>query len=166
MSNYSKEIYQNQWILTDDAFLQHGCPTSEDGMEWEFVQVDQVDPEKDLYAVSHAYIDLRDYSEDEVNDMLHTYGYDNFFSYVMQFPDFYKQGILEMFFETEIAGHLTTGPGMSFNEAVAEVESIIGADLTQYKRPYRKPDLSEQISGAEQRREAHTDQTQPRREGR
>ena len=34
MSNYSKEIYQNQWFLTDDAFLQHGRPTSEDGMEW------------------------------------------------------------------------------------------------------------------------------------
>ena len=23
MSNYSKEIYQNQWILTDDAFHRH-----------------------------------------------------------------------------------------------------------------------------------------------
>ena len=166
MSTYSKEIYQNQWILTDDAFLQHGRQTSEDGMEWEFVQVDQVDPEKDLYAVSYAHMDLRDYPEGEVNDMLHTYGYDNFFSYVMQYPDFYKQGILEMFFETESAGHLTTGPGMSFNEAVAEVESITGAELTQYKRPHRKPDLSEQISGAEQRREAHTDQAQPQREGR
>lgn len=156
MSNYSKEIYQNQWILTDDAFLQHGCPTSEDGMEWEFVQVDQVDPEKNLYAVSHAYIDLRDYSEDEVNDMLHTYGYDNFFSYVMQFPDFYKQGILEMFFETEIAGQLS-GPGKSFNEAVAEVESIIGADLTQYKLPHRKPSLSSQIQTAEKRTEQQPD---------
>ena len=166
MSNYSKEIYQNQWILTDDAFLQHGCPTSEDGMEWEFVQVDQVDPEKDLYAVNHAHMDLRDYSEDAVNDMLHTYGYDNFFSYVMQYPDFYKQGILEMFFETEIAGQLTTSQGKSFNEAVAEVESITGIDLTQYKLPHRKPNLSEQISGAEQRKEIHTDQTQPQREGR
>lgn len=165
MSN-SKENYQNQWFLTDDAFLQHGRQTSEDGMEWEFVQADQVDPEKDLYAVSYAHMDLRDYPEGEVNDMLHTYGYDNFFSYVMQYPDFYKQGILEMFFETEIAGHLTTGPGMSFNEAVAEVESITGADLTQYKRPHRKPDLSSQISGAEQRREGHTNQTQPQREGR
>lgn len=165
MSN-SKENYQNQWFLTDDAFLQHGRPTSEDGMEWEFVQVDQVDPEKDLYAVSHAHMNLRDYSEEEINSVLPGYGYEDFFSYVKEFPDFYKQGILEMFFETEIAGHLTTGPGMSFNEAVAEVESITGADLTQYKRPHRKPDLSEQISGAEQRREAHTDQTQPRREGR
>lgn len=165
MSN-SKENYQNQWFLTDDAFLQHGRPTSEDGMQWEFVQVDQVEPEKDLYAVSHAHMDLRDYSEDEVNDMLHTYGYEDFFSYVKEFPDFYKQGILEMFFETEVAGQLTTGPGKSFNEAVAEVEDITGTDLTQYKLPHRKPDLSEQISGAEQRREAHTDQTQPQREGR
>lgn len=162
----SKENYQNQWILTDDAFLQHGRPTSEDGMEWEFVQVDQVDSEKDLYAVSYAHMDFRDYSEDEVNDMLHTYGYEDFFSYVKEFPDFYKQGILEMFFETEIAGHLTTGPGMPFNEAVAEVESIIGADLTQYKLPHRKLNLSEQISGAEQRRENHINQTQPQREGR
>lgn len=165
MSN-SKENYQNQWILTDDAFLQHGCPTSEDGMEWEFVQVDQVDPEKDLYAVSYAHMDLRDYSEDEVNDMLHTYGYDSFFSYVMQYPDFYKQGILEMFFETEIAGQLTTGPGKSFNEAVSEVEDITGADLTQYKTPHRKPDLASQISGAEQRKESHIEQIQPQREGR
>lgn len=165
MSN-SKENYQNQWILTDDAFLQHGRPTSEDGMEWEFVQVDQVDPENDLYAVSYADMDLRDYPEGEVNDMLHTYGYDNFFSYVTQYPDFYKQGILEMFFETEIAGQLTTGPGKSFNEAVAEVENITAIDLTQYKLPHRKPGLSEQISGAEQRRVAHTDQTQPQREGR
>lgn len=132
MSNYSKEIYQNQWILTDDAFVQHGRPTSEDGMQREFVQVDQVDPEKDLYAVSHAHMDLGDYSEDEVNSRLHSYGYDNFFSYVMQYPDFFKQGILEMFFETEIAGQLN-GPGKSFNEAVAEVESITGTDLTQYK---------------------------------
>lgn len=166
MSNYSKEIYQNQWILTDDAFLQHGRPTSEDGMEWEFVQADQVDPEKDLYAVSYAHMDFRDYSEDEVNDMLHTYGYEDFFSYVKEFPDFYKQGILEMFFETEVAGQLTTGPGKSFNEAVAEVEDITGIDLTQYKLPHRKPGLSEQISGAEQRRENHTEQAQPQREGR
>lgn len=164
MSN-SRENYQNQWILTDDAFLQHGRPTSEDGMQWEFVQVDHVDPKKELYAVSHAHMDLRDYSEDEINDMLHIYGYDNFFSYVKEFPDFYKQGIMEMLFETEIAGKLS-GPGKSFNEAVAEVESITGADLTQYKLPHRKPDLSEQISGAEQRRENHTEQTQPQREGR
>lgn len=162
----SKENYQNQWILTDDAFLQHGRPTSEDGMEWEFVQVDQVDPEKDLYAVSYAHTDFRDYSEDEVNDMLHTYGHEDFFSYVKEFPDFYKQGILEMFFETEIAGHLTTGPGMSFNEAVAEAESITGADLTQCKLPHRKLNLSEQIFVAEQRRENHINQTQPQREGR
>lgn len=165
MSN-SKENYQNQWILTDDAFLQHARQTSEDGMEWEFVQVDQVDPEKELYAVSHAHMGFRDYSEDEVNDMLHAYGYDDFFSYVKEFPDFYKQGILEMFFETEIAGQLTTGPGKSFNEAVAEVEDITGIDLTQYKLPHRKPDLSEQISGAEQRRENRTEQAQPQREGR
>lgn len=46
------------------------------------------------------------------------------------------------------------------------MESITGTDLTQYKLPHRKPDLSEQISGAEQRREAHTVQTQPQREGR
>lgn len=32
MPTYSKEIYQNQWILTDDAFLQHGCPTSEEAI--------------------------------------------------------------------------------------------------------------------------------------
>lgn len=161
----SKENYQNQWILTDDAFLQHSRPTSEDGMEWEFIQIDQVDPEKDLYAASHAHMVLQDYSEDEVNDMLHTYGYDNFFSYVMQFPDFYKQGILEMFFETEVAGQ-PTGAGKSFNEAVAEVESITGTDLTQYKLPHRKLNLSEQIFGAEQRRENHINQTQPQREGR
>lgn len=55
---------------------------------------------------------------------------------------------------------------MSFNEAVTEVESITGADLTQYKRPHRKPDLSEQISGAEQRKENHNEQAQPQREGR
>lgn len=134
MSNYSKEIYQNQWIMTDDAFLQHGCPTSEDGMQWEFVQVDQVPGEEERYAVSHAHMDLRDYSEDEVNDMLHSYGYDNFFTYVMQFPDFYKQGLLEMFFETEIAGQ-NMSPAKSFSDAVAEVESITGSDLTQYKQP-------------------------------
>lgn len=161
----SKENYQNQWILTDDAFLQHSRPTSEDGMEWEFIQIDQVDPEKDLYAASHAHMVLRDYPEGEVNDMLHTYGYDDFFSYVMQFPDFYKQGILEMFFETEVAGR-PTGAGKSFNEAVAEVEAITGTDLTQYKLPHRKSDLASQISGAEQRKESNTDQTQPQREGR
>lgn len=161
----SKKNYQNQWILTDDAFLQHGRPTSEDGMQWEFVQVDQVDPEKDLYAVSHAHMNLRDYSEEEINSVFPGYGYEDFFSYVKEFPDFFQQGILEMFFETEVAGELN-GPGKSFNEAVSEVESITGTDLTQYKLPHRKPDLSEQISGAEQRREAHTVQTQPQREGR
>lgn len=164
MSN-SNENYQNQWILTDDAFLQHGRSTSEDGMEWEFVQVDQVDPEKDLYAVSHAHMNLRDYSVEEVNSVLPGYGYEDFFSYVKEFPDFFQQGILEMFFETEVAGQLS-GPGKSFNEAVSEVESITGTDLTQYKLPHRKPDLSEQISGAEQRKESHTEQTQPQREGR
>ena len=70
-----------------------------------------------------------------------------------------------MFFETEVAGQLA-GAGKSFNEAAAEVESITGTDLTQYKLPHRKPDLSEQISGAEQRRENRIEQTQPQREGR
>lgn len=164
---YSKENYQNQWILTDDAFLQHSRLTSEDGMEWEFIQIDQVDPEKDLYAASHAHMVLQDYSEDEVNDMLHTYGYDNFFSYVMQFPDFYKQGILEMFFETEVAGQPVASCIAGVLESnsyidVGEKEKLLSKILEVYSHlecsfDFKKPAdikkrLSDQIHAAEDKK--------------
>ena len=67
----SLQIRSSKWILTDDDCAQYVRNLDEfKGNVFELWQVCGI---LDMFAVAHAFININDYSEDEIEDVLHYY---------------------------------------------------------------------------------------------
>ena len=115
----SLQIRSSKWILTDDDCAQYVRNLDEfKGNVFELWQVCGV---LDMFAVAHAFININDYSEDEIEDVLHYYSYENLDDFVQEIspatierkadgtldresPNYIVewQLIAEMLFETEV----------------------------------------------------------------
>ena len=123
----SLQIRSSKWILTDDDCAQYVRNLDEfKGNVFELWQVCGV---LDMFAVAHAFININDYSEDEIEDVLHYYSYENLDDFVQEIspatierkadgtldresPNYIVewQLIAEMLFETEaLYRHLVPG---------------------------------------------------------
>ena len=143
----SLQIRSSKWILTDDDCAQYVRNLDEfKGNVFELWQVCGV---LDMFAVAHAFINSNDYSEDEIEDVLHYYSYENLDDFVQEIspatierkadgtvdresPSYIVdwQLIAEMLFETEaLYRHLV--PGKIWNEyemAAAYIRKTIGQE--------------------------------------
>ena len=143
----SLQIRSSKWILTDDDCAQYVRNLDEfKGNVFELWQVCGV---LDMFAVAHAVININDYSEDEIEDVLHYYSYENLDDFVQEIspatierkadgtldresPNYIVewQLIAEMLFETEaLYRHLV--PGKIWNEyemAAAYIRKTIGQE--------------------------------------
>ena len=143
----SLQIRSSKWILTDDDCAQYVRNLDEfKGNVFELWQVCGV---LDMFAVAHAFININDYSEDEIEDILHYYSYENLDDFVQEIspatierkadgtldresPNHIveRQLIAEMLFETEaLYRHLV--PGKMWNEyemAAAYIRKTIGQE--------------------------------------
>ena len=78
----SLQIRSSKWILTDDDCAQYVRNLDEfKGNVFELWQVCGV---LDMFAVAHAFININDYSEDEIEDVLHYYSYENLDDFVQE----------------------------------------------------------------------------------
>lgn len=117
-----------KWVLTDDDWLQvrrqfyEGCDDL-----WQLAQIrENCDGRGHYwYETISQMIDLRDYDDEEVADVLNCYGYD------ADDPELDAGILAEMFFEScddyEVERHAI------LNDAIAYLERWTGLDLSQYK---------------------------------
>lgn len=152
----------SDWYITDPDCLQ--CYNGSSGAtgSYEFVQINSFPGHVDgkpFFQVAHGYIDLEDYSEEEIQDALGFYGYESMDDFILQNnPDgefvYNEDGtvntmlspgydydtvhrlLAEMFFEMESQEY--TGEEFdSWNKAVSHISGIVNLDLRDY---YEKSD--------------------------
>ena len=116
----------SEWFVTDDDCLQccRVIPGT-DAQRFEFVQINSYDGHidgKPFFQTARGTIDMDDYSENEIQDMLGTYGYD-------ERPE--DRIIAEMFFETEVQEYVEN-EFRSWNAAVRRIAKITDLDLQDY----------------------------------
>lgn len=145
IESYEKQFKRKCWTLTDDDCLQFAKPSERFRTDWMFVQICAYPPGDSFYVV-HDTIDMSTYTEEDMEDILNTYGYPPLKEFRTEYGTDTDRLLAEMFFETECC--LPYGyKGVSWDRCVAQVERITGEDLSQYKQA-QKPPLMAQISQA------------------
>lgn len=164
-------VSPSEWFMTDDDCLQH-CRSHPaiDPQVYELVQIigfpDHLEG-KPFYRVAHAHIDIKDYTEKEIQDALGFFGYEDMDDFVFQNATtnefLYKEDgsldrenspayiidyqlIAEMLFEMEALEYAEEWETYSWNEAVDRVGKITGLDLQEYHdREEALPDMADDI---------------------
>lgn len=139
---------KNNWVLTDDdcaQYVRYLDPIAgSTGKQFELWQVCEL---PDGFAVAHAFINIDDYSQEEIEDVLRQYSYKNPDDFVQKISpatierkadgSLYKESpnyivewqlIAEMLFETEaLYEHLVSGVTWSeYEMAEAYIRKAIG----------------------------------------
>ena len=119
------------WFITDDDCFQ--CCRIEDSESsiFTFVQINELPDEQ--YQISKSLIDLSLYNDqDEINEVLMSYGYDNFDKLLenTKGKEEANQLLAEMFFEIESYDY-TEGDSLSWDESVEKVSEITGLSLNE-----------------------------------
>ena len=117
-----------EWILTDPDCCQVRRQFYESCDDlWQLAQIREICDGRGhyWYETISQMIDLRDYSDEEVADVLNSYGYD------ADDPELDAGILAEMFFEScddyEVERHAI------LNDAIVYLERWTGLDLSQYK---------------------------------
>lgn len=146
---------ESEWFITDDDCLQCCRPIPAiDPQQYELVQINSYDGRGDddpVFQTTHAIIDLKDYTDEEILSVLNAYGYKDMDDFVFQnspteeflyhadgtldrenSPSYIieYQLIAEMLFETENYEYADR-EFSSWNEAVARIAQITGLDLSE-----------------------------------
>lgn len=116
------EMKMSKWILTDDANFQ--CVREINEHTFECLEICQYHPDAEVYKVKRDIVDINDYSETELYDLLQMYSSDGYE------PD--NQIIAECIFETICEVDDWSFPHESYKDAICEVELITGLDLSSY----------------------------------
>lgn len=79
-----KPEYPGGWVLTDDSCMQyvrrHGA------LEFELIEYSKVSQDGPMYEVYKDYVDLSDYEQAEIEDILKSFGYENIEAVYASYP--------------------------------------------------------------------------------
>ena len=176
-----KNVDKTDWLLTDEdrCQLQRTDIMSITGI-YEMFQIERYpgnfrEPPhqgQEYFRVHHGHIDMKDYTEEEVVELLGSYDYESLDDFVKQTsPDWdviYKDDgtidrinspsyivdfalLAEMFFETEIMEYGLPEEYNSWGEAVAAIEEMTGLSLS-FVREEEPVLLADKLQEAEERR--------------
>lgn len=165
---------KDEWFITDDDCLQCCCRHPDiDPDSYEFVQIIGFDGHVDgkpFWVVAHANINVKDFTEKDIQSALNYFDYEDMDDFVYQnAPDwnvvYHEDGsidkenspsyiidyqlIAEMLFETDALAHYCESEHSSWNDAVKCISQITGMDLSAYLET--KKGLDEQIQSAQSR---------------
>lgn len=124
-----------EWIVTDPDCLQCCKIISEVERIYEFVQINDYSDMGFGCRAARGRICLGDYSEKEIQDNLHFFGYDSMSDFEQQNGGIIWCLIAEMVFETNAASYETVGAldtRFSFAEMGAQIEQMTGMELKEY----------------------------------
>lgn len=127
-------LTRSNWCLTDPDNLQCRRQVGfEDRGVFELIQVEQVpddsDSTKSVYVIADGEIDFDDYTQNEINSVLDSFGYDDMKSFVQTVGgrnEAYGQ-LAEMLFE--VSSSFYTMRFSSWNEALEHIEYRTKIDL-------------------------------------
>lgn len=131
----SDEPAGGEWFVTDPDCLQCCKIISEAAKIYEFVQINDYSYVKSGYRVARGTIHLEQYSEKEIHDNLHFFGYASMSDFERQNGRICWRLIAEMIFETNAASYETVeslDTCFSFTEIGAQIEQMTGMDLKEY----------------------------------
>lgn len=114
------------WIETDPDCAQHCRRFSVDALSYEFVQIIELPDEKCF--ISRAVIDVRDYDEKDILDIIQTYGFESFENFVASCDgEFEWRLIAEMIFESGALETISEGPFETYQRAKEKVMQQVSA---------------------------------------
>ena len=131
----SNEPAGGEWIVTDPDCLQCCKIISEAERIYEFVQINDYSDMELGCRVARGTICLEQYSEKEIHDNLHFFGYASMADFEQQNGGICWRLIAEMIFETNTVSYETVGSPdtrFSFAEMGAQIEQMTGMELKKY----------------------------------
>lgn len=131
----SNEPAGGEWIVTDPDCLQCCKIISEAERIYEFVQINDYSDVELGCRVARGTICLEQYSEKEIHDNLHFFGYASMADFEQQNSGISWRLIAEMIFETNAVSYEMVGSPdtrFSFAEMGAQIEQMTGMKLKEY----------------------------------